>query len=299
MIGMWLKRVILWSGLLLCMYALWLSRALAGDAIGRVSAAGWGSVALLLALSWLLSVLAWRQYLRAYTGHEPGWRTAMRQLGLLLIGKYIPGGVFGFLARVQDQTDDASRHQLFSAGLAEQSVGIAMPIALGGTLYLATNQHLAWLGLTLLLPLLASIGVKLLHHCLAWLPWLRRHSTIEAPAWRDLLPAPTLQLAQLLSWVALVAMLAHELYGLSAYAALGISGAFLLAIAAGMLTILAPGGIGVREAALVALASHWLDTPQAIFLSALLRLLSSLLDMGAGLATIFLKNHHPTLKKKS
>lgn len=275
------KQVVLWLGLLLCAYALWRSRMLITDVVGHVGIMGWACAACLLVGGWAFAVMAWRWYLLAYIGQVPRWRTAMRQIGLLLIGKYIPGGVFGFLARLYDQTG-ASRQRLFWAGLAEQSVGVAMPTALGGVLYLAAIWHMVWLCMALALPLLAVVGIHLLHRLATWLPWLRRHAIAEVPAWRMLLLAATGQLAQLLFWVALAAMLAHALFGLGIQAALGVAGAFLLAVAAGMLVVVVPGGIGVREVALVGLASRWVEMPQAIFLTALLRILSSALDLAAG-----------------
>ena len=283
MIGTWLKRVVLWFGLLLCIYALWHARALAGDAIGRVSMVVWTFIGSLLVSSWLLAAMTWRQYLLAYTGHEPSMYLAMRQLGLLLVGKYVPGGVFGFLARLYDQPS-VPRERLFWAGLAEQAVGIAVPIALGGVLYLSAQQkHMGWLGLALLLPPVAVAGVWALHHMAGMMPWLRRYAgnSLE-PSWRELLTATVLQLTQQIVWVVVIVVLVRALFGLQPYAALGVAGAFWLAVAAGMLVIFSPGGIGVREVALVGMASPWLGTTQAIFLSALLRIVSSLLDVSAG-----------------
>lgn len=160
-----------------------------------------------------------------------------------------------------------------------------MPVALGGTLYLAGwQQNFAWLGLAAPLPLLAVAGLWLLHRFAAVLPWVRNHvEGSEAPAWRQLCMATTFQFIQQVVWAALIAVLVHALFGTSGYSALGIAGSFCLAVAAGMLAVFAPGGIGVREAALIGLASPWLGTTQAIFLSALLRILSSVMDVVAGM----------------
>lgn len=283
MLRRWLKWIALWLGLLLCVYALWRARGVAGDAIGRIGVVAWVAVALLLAVGWWLAVMAWRRYVMAYAGHALSWRVAMRQLGLLLVGKYVPGGVFGFLARLYDDPD-LPRERLFWAGLAEQVTGVAMPIAFGGVLYLAARQESPiWLGLAVPLPALAVAGLWLLHRFSAALPWLRNHvEGSEAPAWRQLCVAAALQFIQQAVWATLIAVLVHVLFGTDGYAAVGIAGGFCLAVAAGMLAVFAPGGIGVREAALIGLASPWLGTAQAIFLSALLRILSSVMDVGAG-----------------
>lgn len=272
------KNAILWLGLLLCGYALWRNRDLAGVAFSGMSDVTWLFVALLLLLGWGLSVTGWRFYLLAYTGQLLGWRTAMRQQGILLVGKYVPGGVFGFLARMYDQPR-LPRKQLFWAGLTEQAVGVALSVFVGGVLYFAASrQSLGWLCLVLPLPLLAVAGIWLLHHFSVRLPWLRRYATGMPLEWRQLLSATSIQLVQLLTWVTLVAMLAQQLHGVSGLASLGVAGAFLLAVAVGVIVIIAPGGIGVREATLVGLSSLWLGTTQAVFLAAFLRLLSAVLD---------------------
>jgi hypothetical protein len=279
----WLKRGVLWLGLLLCLYAIWHLRALAVDAIERVGAMTWAFVGILLVAGWLFAVIAWRRFLWAYTEDDPGWFMAMRQVGLLLVGKYVPGGVVGFLARMYDEPG-VPRLRLFWAGLAEQAVAMAMSVALGGVLYLtASRRNMGWMCLIVLLPMLGFAGMWLLHRLATRLPRVRKYvAASELPdGWR-LLSAIAAQLVQLLAWAALVAILARELFGLDLHAALGVAGAFWWGVALGMLAVFVPGGIGVREAALVGLASIWLDTAQAILLSALLRLLSTILDAGAG-----------------
>lgn len=283
MLRAWLKRSVLWFGLALCLYALWHLRGLTSDAFDRLGPVAWASIAVLMVAAWLFAVMAWRRFLLAYTERDPGWRAAMRQVGLLLVGKYVPGGVFGFLARMYDEPG-GSRLRLLWAGLAEQVVAIALPLALGGVLYLtAVQRELRWVGLIIVLPLLGVGGIWLLHGLAARLPWLRaRIGGSEAPSSGQLLYATTVQLIQQLVWVAMVAVLAQELFGLDIHASLGVAGAFWWGVSLGMLAVFAPGGIGIREAALVGAASLWLDTPEAILLSALLRLLSTILDAGAG-----------------
>lgn len=298
MIKSWLKQAVLWSGLMLCVYALWHFRQLVGDASSRIAARSWISIGLLLTLCWCFGVMAWRQYLHAYIGQEQPWRVAARQLGLLLVGKYVPGGVFGFLARVYDQPE-VSRPRVFWAGLAEQAVGMGLSFALGGLLYLiALSRNLVWMSLITLLPLLAVLGVRILHLAVG-LSWFRACVTVVPFPGRLLLSAVIAQLVQQLIWVALVVVLANELYGLNIYAAFGVAGAFWLAVGLGVLMVFVPGGIGVREAALVGISSLWLDTAQAIVLSALLRLFSSILDVGAGSVAAMLGPELGSVEKKT
>lgn len=277
------KLAILWFGLLLCGFALWQTRQIGSDALSRIDAIAWLAVSLLLLLSWGLTVTAWRFYLLAYTNKLPAWSTAFRQVGLLLIGKYVPGGVFGFAARVYDEPD-VQRRPLVWAGVAEQAVNLGMSMTAGGVLYLAaTRLNPTWVWLLVLLPPLAIAGTSLLHLVGERLPWLRQYAVSRLPGWKRLLSATSLQLMQLLAWAALVAVLADQLHGVGGQASLGVAGAFLVAVAAGMFVVITPGGIGVREAILIGLTSPWLELSEAVFLAALLRLLSTLMDAFAGI----------------
>lgn len=294
MIKAWFKRIVLWVGLLLCLYALWRAHALVGDAAQGISLAGWTLVGALLVLAWGLAIVAWRQYLLAYTEEDPGWTTSMRQVGLLLVGKYLPGGVFGFLARLYDSPSEL-RTRLVWAGLAEQVVSVGMLVTVGGVLYLAAiRSEATWLCMAIAIPVLGAAGVRLMHRSASSVRLLReRFGASQSPAWPDLLLANTSQLVQLLTWAGLVVLLANELYDLDVFAASGLAGAFMLAVAAGMLVIFVPGGIGVREGVLIGLTSPWLDMGQAIFLAALLRIISSVLDVLAGAAAAMI-NHPET-----
>ncbi len=282
----WFKWGVLWLGLGLCFYAFWQAPEQAKGLFISMSGQFWGAVALLLLLIWGLAVISWRSYLFAYTGQRPTWRTAIRQLGLLLVGKYLPGGVFGFLARVYDQPQ-AERKSLVWAGLVEQAVGVAMPVAIGAILYgVARQQQSLWLCLLLALPVLAAACGLALQSVSAHLPWLRRYTMASRPSFKLLLAATVLHFLQLMLWATLVMLLAQQIFSLDAFAAMGVAAAFLLAVAVGMLIVLAPGGIGAREAALFALSSQWLGAADALLLTAFLRLLTSALDVFAGLLAV-------------
>lgn len=284
------KRALLWVGLALCGLALWRTRTLSGEAVAQMPASGWVLISVLLAGIWLLATASWRTYLRAYALQDTSWTTAARQLGLLLIGKYLPGGIFGFLMRIYDQPQE-QRRKLFHASLVDQCSGLALPILLG-LLLTFMALHEAWPA-ALLLPLLPTVAVAAImtmHAMARHVPKISAHFENAPPPRRELLLATSLQLLQVISWAALAAFLTTQLYGLNTQSALGVSGAYLLAVSGGMLVIILPSGIGAREAILVALGSHWIETNQAIHLAALLRILSSAVDVVAGAAAAAIKS---------
>lgn len=266
---------------------------LSGETIAQMPVSGWLFIFVLLGAIWLLATASWRTYLRAFALQDTRWATAARQLGLLLIGKYLPGGIFGFLMRIYDQPQE-QRRKLFQASLVDQGSGLLLPILLG-LLLITMAFHEAWTA-ALLLPILpaATVTAIMTIRTLAeHIPKISAQLDNSPPPRRDLLLATTLQLIQIIGWAILATFLATQLYGLNIHAALGVSGAYLLAVSGGMLVIFLPSGIGAREAILVAIASYWIETNQAIHLAALLRILSSAVDVLAGTAASAIKSGCP------
>lgn len=277
------KFAVLWLGLALCGVAFWQTREVAADSLASTGAVTWAFAGLQMLLAWGLALASWRSYLRAYTGRVYSWRTVIRQTGYLLIGKYVPGGVIGFAARVYDEPD-AQRKPLVWAGIAEQTVNAIMSLCVGAVLYIAAfKSNLVWLACLLFLPPLAVAGVRLLHLVSRRLPWLHKYAHHLEPDWRPVACAASLQMIQVMVWAMLLVTLAHHVYGLGNEAAIGVAGAFLIAVVAGMLVVVAPGGVGVREATLIGLSSPWLGVAHAVFLATLLRLLTILLDAFSGI----------------
>ncbi len=290
-----LSTLLLWVGLVLCGYAIW---KLGGDslvAFGRLKPPVVALLALLVLVVWVTSVAAWRYYLRSFTGAVPTWREAFRQIGLLLVGKYIPGGIFGFVARLYDEAH-VQRGRLLAAGVVEQLVGAAMATLLGALCYaVGWYRQPAWLLLVVLLPPLAVAGTQLFAVVLRHSS--RLHRRIPAiPSWSrsQLLVAALLSLLQQISWALMVGLLGMYLFGLDLLSAIGVAGAFGLAVGAGVLVVVSPGGIGVREGAMTALAATWMGFDSALLLAALLRVISVGLDLLAGTLVLVIGKQKPS-----
>lgn len=174
-----------------------------------------------------------------------------------VIAKYIPGSVFQYGSRQLLGADYGleqkamAKASLFEAGLhifAAFAAGVLL-LAGGGAIALAL---LALLGLALMVrggvPLIRALGGQLVFFC---------------------------------AFAFLVALVARIALGLDqAYL---LSGIFMLAWIAGFLVPVAPGGLGVRESALLALTAHY-DAGASLAAFALLtRLSTSIGDAGFGL----------------
>lgn len=294
----WISTVFLWIGLLLCGYAIWKLGRTSLAALHGLDAKMWVVLVAYMLFIWLSAVFAWRQYVFSFTAVVTEWRGAFRQIGLLLVGKYIPGGIFGFIARLY-APHGISRGKLFVAGVVEQLVGAAMASFLGGICYASAyySQPLL-LVFALCLPPFAVTGVRVLSFV-----WGRsekinkRIPVFPTFSRRPLLWAATASFMQQVGWIACVAILASSLFGLDPSAALGVAGSFGLAIGVGALVVVSPGGIGVREGAMAALASFWLGLEPALLLAAVLRLVSVSMDLLAGLAVLGAGRDHQQLRE--
>lgn len=288
----WVLAALLWAGLLLCALVVW--RLLPDMQSLRVKLTPGLLVLCLscLVLSWLCNAAAWRLVVAAIADVRLSWRSAIRQLGQLSVGKYIPGGVFGLLARVYDVEGEVSRMRLAAAGAYEQILIVCIATAAGAVLYACAFAQYVWLLLALLLvPALAVLATRMSLRLLRYVPIAGLRTAVEIvassrPATSRLLVGASFIFLALLAWMAMTCLLCVQLFGLGVFPALGLAGSYGLALVAGMLVVVAPGGIGVREAAIVSLSSPWLGVPEAVVLAAMLRLFAVVMDLLAGIAGI-------------
>lgn len=288
----WLLTTVLWLGLLLCVGVLARYASEFFELLARLSGLTAIACAASILLGWICAAAAWKQTVLVIAGVRLSFATALRQLGLLLVGKYIPGGVFGFLARLYDGDQVGARSRLAAAGLFEQMMGLSMLASTGALLYAAAIYQSAWVLYGLLaIPWLAVAASQLALRGLGALPSRRLQVALDAlshspPAWTGILRAALLTQLASVGWLAVVVLLAVRGFGLEPLHALGVAGAFSLAVTAGMLAVFAPGGIGVRETALVVLSAPWLGGGEALVLAAAMRMLSVAFDMLAGVAAV-------------
>lgn len=286
-----LSKLVLWIGLLLAFAFVWQQAPAMGWSWSTLQ--GWTIWGIPLVLCiWGLAVAAWREMLVAFTGASFRWRQAAYQLGLLSTGKYIPGGVAGFLARAYDGdlggVHGITRTSYVAAGLAEQIGGLALTTMLGLVLY-AVALHRWWpmLGLIPALPLImaqVARAVSATPGRLGDSRWFRYISMLKAPTpnFGPLALSYGLTLAILLLWAIAVGTLTFERAGAGADIALGAAAAYCLAAAVGMAVVIAPSGIGAREAAFALLVAPWMEMTEALAVAGVMRLMSTFMDLTAG-----------------
>ncbi|QWP78646.1 hypothetical protein J5226_09735 [Lysobacter sp. K5869] len=280
--------VLFWLGLGLCVYALakyW------HEARQLLAGIGWGGgavSAVLLGGAWWLAVESWRLSVRAYSDRFIGRGEAARHLALLLLGKYIPGGIWGFAARLADSSSGRAVPGMVAAGLFEQWAGFASVCIVSGALWGAAKFGWPILICSLAAPLLVLLGWRCGRFVLSALAD-RMPARWKAPI-GYVLVEPASGLARASGFVALqqvvqmtaIACLASAAYELPLSAAAGLAACYGLGIAVGLVAVFAPGGMLVREATFVALSSPWVGYSDAIAFAAVMRLVFTCFDLLAG-----------------
>ena len=283
--GRWILQAVLWIGVTLCAIAVVAAASSPSLDLGvSLSPASWVLLLTVPLGGWFCAVAAWRCMVSSAAGPAQSWQQSLRQSGLILMGKYLPGGVFGFLARLYD-AEKSVRARHLVAGIGEQIIGLASALFVGAICYASASLgQPRILFLIMLAPFLCSavalVCLRVLSRIFSTCP--RRRGREYAPA----LAAASLLAIQQVGWAALAGLVAADIGGLSPIEAVGVGGSFCLAVAAGLLVFIIPGGIGIREGGIIFLAATWLGPAEAIVVASLLRLATTALDLLAGAVAV-------------
>jgi len=287
-----LLLALLWGGLLLCGFMVkrhWVQSSALFAGLGL-----WGGITVVLActLIWSLAVASWQRVIFAHGRMEVAWGAAARHLALLLVGKYLPGGIWGFAARLADSASLRPMTGMLAAGLTEQWFSILMIALIGGVALLSAEWHsFAVLMSAALFPLFAIQGVALMHRVARFagrfVPsrflGVCKKMSIDVDPGKLWCPA-LLTMIQMVITLAMVGYVAHSAYALNWWSALAVAGSYGLGVTIGMAVIFMPGGILVREMVFVVLCKGWIPQAEAIALAGCLRLIFTGFDFAAALA---------------
>ena len=286
MMRRWLTLSLLLIGIFLCLfYLVRLFRS--GSIVIELSIYPLVAIALLYISSICLSVLLWRLLLYTQTGHTISRSAALAGTAALMIGKYIPGKVLGLVGRISSVSRKIDSKAAVSAAVIEQAYLLTslLVLSLLALISKADNYSLS------LLPAMLVLAIVYFPRTLGkQLSKLRRakFKPYGDPLMK-LTPQISLELFAyaLLAAVGIIAItwFAVDLLGLdpTPRERLGLAGAYALGITAGMLVVIIPGGIGVRETSFILLAEGLIGPEQAIALAALLRLINVFADLLTGI----------------
>lgn len=244
------------------------------------------SVALLHLVYLLLSAEVWRRMVRLVTGARIAFSDAYLQMAAVAVGKYVPGKVWGFIARVgQLRREQVPAHLTVIGSLIEQILVVA-----GGAIVIVVSSFLIFPGYHAVIGVLGILIVAGLVFVSYNIPvivrWLARQA-VPAEIAEDVRFGPLrllmFSLAYATLWLVSGVILSIIYY--SAFdESVSIQGVAAIILAntigfiAGFLAVFAPGGLGVREAVTVLVLAPFLPVRELIVAAVALRALIVLFD---------------------
>jgi glycosyltransferase 2 family protein len=231
---------------------------------------------------WFMATAFWRLTVLIATHKTLRLGESFHQLALVAIGKYLPGKIWGFLARSAALKDSStSNHDVIAAAAIEQWVMLMSAALTSGALLVAIHPNvvLIWLGsggvfLGLTGNHLFAFGSRLLQRLFTSklnVQGLETTISLSHEAYLQLMAVHSLM------WVILGAVLAalcgaFALNPLSLEFCAALVLANTLGIVIGFAAIFAPGGLGVREMVTTAVLLPYVPLEQAAILSIAFRL---------------------------
>jgi uncharacterized membrane protein YbhN (UPF0104 family)/SAM-dependent methyltransferase len=255
------------------------------EGVRQLSAGSLVAALLVIEASLWLSMLSWRRLL-ADLGSPLPLGAAARIFFVGQLGKYLPGSLWPVLAQMELARDHhVPRTRTATAALVAIGLGLVGTLLVAGVLLPFAVRDTGWR-----LALLAGLAVSLvvasppvLNRLLALGLRLLRRPPLESPfSGRGLGVALGYAAA---GWVLQgvgVYALALSLTGPTGRLLALCVGGYAVASAAGIVVLIAPAGLGVREPALVAALAGVVPTGGALVVALVVRLLVTIADLGTG-----------------
>jgi hypothetical protein len=231
---------------------------------------------LLLFAGFLLNALAWPRLLR-HTPCSVGDGEGLASHGLAIFGKYIPGKFWVIMGRAEYLAlrSGQSRKDLASLSLDAQFIALWTALLLGSIGMLSVRGGRVYGMAVLLLFLLLSLVIftPMFHHVAEWMlsRILKKQVQVPRLSLDKVIRAMLWYLLGWLCWSAAFWLLAASL--VEGTLPLSTAFAFALGGSLGILSVFAPGGLGVREGVLTAyLTLAGLALPEATTIAVASRL---------------------------
>lgn len=233
-------------------------------------------VVLAQVLEWILLSIAWQQTILRLSNKSQNLADCFAQLTMVMVGKYIPGKVWGMLARgMHLKTTGLDYAESLVATYVEQILFVHTGITLGSLAwYLATGS-----GLWALLGIVSMLGILLVPALNTWLfstgnriirRWLADKVRLpDTPPTLNMSDYVRLYLLYTLHWLADLAIPSAVFLIVSPQwpttdLLLLLAGANAFGIIVGFFAFFAPGGIGVREGVIVGLMLAYMPLQDAM-----------------------------------
>lgn len=258
------------------------------------SSLAWPSVVLsMLAVfaGTITSLFAWRALL-ADEGYKITPVAAGRILLVGQLGKYLPGSVWSVILQMElAKRENVPRGRAFTTSLAwvGLSLSTALTVGLLGLPVLASAHHpeLWWLLVALPFLVVASLPPVLTRLVNLVLRLLRKGPLPRPLSWSGVLSASAWLVGTWVFFGLHLWLLANALGAPGVGGLTRCVGGFALAIAAGVLFVVAPSGAGVREIIIVAALAPVISSAEAFGVAVVSRILFIVVDVfSAGAAAV-------------
>lgn len=270
----WLSRLLLWTGIILCGFLLY---DLTREHSLRI-ALGPLPILLIFALSiasLITASAAWSRHFFALSGIKLDWMTAMRQLSMVLLGKYVPGKVSGIAARILENRDVASTRVVLGATAAEQTGSLLAAMTIGISAWLVHEHPMLSVPTFVALAVMLTLVTPRVAEPL--LTRLSGAALVNARAIRWALACQTA------SWVFLggiVIIVANMIGGDSPTGiTMYVVAAYSAAVVAGQIAFVFPGGIGPREGVFAWLLTDHVSPADALAIATTMRIVTTAIDL--------------------
>lgn len=188
--------------------------------------------------------------------------------------RYIPGYVWSVLGRMaQAGRLGASRTTIFTSMVLEAMLLVLSCLGLSAVLLTGYPQY-QWPGRTIALLVVAVASLVVILKPVAKTLVQLLHRVLRRPAPSAIGSSAPAFASMTVSWLMFATfqlLVAQALGVVSAGSLVALAGVFLLSWLLGYLSFLAPSGLGVREAFLIALLGPFMGAPQAVAVAAVSR----------------------------
>jgi len=266
----------------------------------------WGTV--LFVFSYFIQIWAW-YLITVKVGIAISFRETLESWFYSQLGKYLPGKIWIFLGRFYLYGSKGKSKEGISIALYFETVTLTVA---AGLLFLAalfffkevrpflSGQQMSWL-IFLFVVAFVSLYPPVLQTILNWfLIRFKRDPISLSIRYSDIL---CILFVCVLSWLAAgiaFYLFINSIFPVSSKYILYLTGSLAFACFLGLIVLIAPSGLGVREGVLVYFLSSVIPGPVAVILSVLTRLWTTLIEMGLiGVVYLFsrLRNRSEQRKK--
>lgn len=253
---------------------------------------------------WLIYSVLWRRLIICVALKDITLWESFRQLNLLNIGKYLPGKIWGVIARGASLSDrGVTATSALVATCIEQTLVLHSAVVVSAILF--ASLHPSWATTTpaLLSMMTLGLGSLLLKFAFRLYLYLIKPNAnvIDAQEIRLVSTFTYLKFAlgHCLGWIVngvLFASIYHAFFDVSPTLQLlyNLILANTIGVTLGFLAIFAPGGIGVREAATSGILTLVMPFEDAVMLAVLFRLWLLLTDILVGVLVLLGARHRAT-----